>query len=105
MRAFNTDGEELLTIDEGKVQEEETPRPKRERKEFSGSGRKSFEGKKSAGEKKSFEGKKSAAGKKSDAPKAPRRKLRDMFSDWENEAAWTDQDNTTIERRKKPRRS
>ena len=105
LRAFNTDGEELLTIDEGKVQEEETPRPKRERKEFSGSGRKSFEGKKSAGEKKSFEGKKSAAGKKSDAPKAPRRKLRDMFSDWENEAAWTDQDNTTIERRKKPRRS
>ena len=92
LRAFNTDGEELLKIDEGKQEKESvSERPRRERRSFSGEDKKSTVAKKTAA-------------KKSEAPKAPRRKLRDMFSEWENEAAWNEPENTIPAPKKKLRR-
>ena len=99
LRAFNTDGEELLKIDEGKPEKESvSERPKRERKGFAGENRKPAESKKAAAGKKSF------SDRKSEAPKAPRRKLRDMFSEWENEAAWSETENNIPAPKKKLRR-
>ena len=88
LKAFNNGKEELMKIDDGKAEEEQSERAPR--------GRRS--------ERKPRQERSERAERTERPPRerAPKRKLRDMFTEWENEANAEPQ---VSERRKKPRRS
>lgn len=90
LKAFNNRGEELIQIDNGSQQDDSAPQ----------------RGKRTDEKRRSRRDREPAAqqNKSERKERAPKRKLRDMFAEWENEVTSDQPDVSTFERKRKPRR-